>query len=203
MTIRSFIGIGAAVLILVLTGLWYSEHNAKLKERAEKERLERNQEQLLNENAEYRKVTLTDDEFKKAITRKVDSLLKEMKLKPKFVTNVIENHYYHGDTSSHTLPTTPQTYDGYKVYTFNDTASCFKIGGFVRTFLTGDPLVTINQRKFNNESTQIDYIRRSHKFLGIIPYGPWKGEAQIFNTCGTTETREIIVLKKKRFQINK
>ena len=203
MKAKTVLYIGIALLFASLSVMYTIERDKRIKEQAARERLQKNQEELLKENGTLRKITLTDEEFKKTITKKIDSLIKVAGIKPKYVTNVIERHYYHSDTSSHEIPTQPDYQDGNKVYSFNDTSSCFTIGGYVRTFIAADPIVTINNRKFENPSVSIGYIERSRKFLGLIPYGPWKGETWQTSKCGVEETKEIQIIKKKRMRVKK
>jgi hypothetical protein len=188
--------IGLAILFFIASVVTANVYIGKYKkEKAAKERVQENQAQLMKENADYKKITLTDKEFKQTMTKKVDSLLVLWKIKPKNVTTVIERHYYHSDTTSHTIQTDPViTPDGSKLYPFIDTSSCFKIGGHVELFMDFAPTVTINKREYSNLATSVGYIYRPYHFL-FIKYGPWKGDLRTANTCGSETTKQIDIIK--------
>jgi hypothetical protein len=192
-----YIAIGILVLLLGAAAVTANVYIKKYKaEKTDNLRLKENQSQILQENADYKKVTLTDKEFKQTITRKVDSLLAANKIKPKRVTGVIERFYYYRDTSYKYITPDPVILpDGTKDYPFIDTSHCFTIGGSLKVLTNLQPAVIINQREYRNVSTDIAYIERPYRFL-FIKYGPWKARLKSVNTCGSETVKEIEVLKK-------
>lgn len=161
-------------------------------ESLENERLLDNQEQLLTK-ADFILLRQSMEEFKATIPFKIDSILKSEKIKLKNIERVIERHLIFRDTTyaSHT-PTPVNSADG-RIYPFEDTNKCFEIKGFM--MVTGtQPSLTITDRKFENSSIDISYIKRSKRFLGIA-YGRWKAKLKSINQCGETTVKEIEIIK--------
>jgi hypothetical protein len=183
----------AIVIFLSAVGsakLFYSKY---LTEKAQKERLCENQEQLLAQNTGYSQIKQTLEEFKKTMSAKVDSILTAEKIKPRQVTNVVERHYFYRDTSYNTHSPQPVITPSGEIFPFTDIKDCFKIEGYMQ-MKDLRPSVTITGRQFENNSVDISYIKRAHKFW-FISYGKWKAKLKSVNQCGENTTKEIEVIK--------
>lgn len=175
------------IALVVALAILYNQ-NQKLREN--NIRLAENQSQVIDENVHWQRLVLSQGEFNKLLTHKVDSLLKSLKIAPKQVERVIERHHYHTDTivKYYELPKVGNSYP------FIDTAQCFKFGGEVNVL--GDKVnLLVNLREYNNETTDIFYRERPHKFL-FFKWGKWQYEHQAINKCGTDEVREIEIKRK-------
>jgi len=182
------------ILILFFAGGRY--YNAYKKEKANRERLEYNQQQYLSQQDQYQKLTVTFDEFKKSMSAKIDSILAASKIKPKQVTSVTERIYYYRDTSYTNIKPNPVITDKGTIYPFVDVRDCFAISGFMS--LQGNrPELTIIDRQYRNHSIDIAYLQREKKFL-FFRYGKWRAELYQTNVCGDQTTKEIEVIKKKK-----
>lgn len=186
--------IAAAVVFLiaavVAANYYYSKY---VFEKAEKERLRENQEQLLAENTDYKLIKQSLDEFKTTMSVKVDSILTAEKIRPKRVERIIERHYVYRDTSYQAQAPEPVVAGRDTIYPFVDIKDCFTVTGFLQVKAL-QPLVTITARLFENSSTDIAYIEREKKFLWWR-IGKWKGRLKTINTCGETTTKEIEIVK--------
>ena len=162
-----------------------------LQERLRAERLALNQAQLINESANYKKLYLTQKEFAVGKDARIDSLLTELKVKPKQVTRYIERWHYSVDTirSVDTLKVLPDDY----TWPFADTTNCFVFAGNV---LIGEEVVMeVNRREYINKTTEVAYLERSKRFLGIR-YGPFIAKLYVKNTCGNDIIKDIEIVKK-------
>lgn len=192
-SIKNYLIAAAAVvfvLALVTAEIFYSKY---VKEKAEKERLRQNQEQYLAQNSTYMLLKQSLDEFKKTMSAKVDSILQAEKIKPKQVKSVVERFYYYRDTSYQSHSPDPVVVNNETIYPFTDVKDCFSIKGFLQV-RDLRPSVTITDRLYTNNSTDIAYLVRPHKFL-FIKYGKWQGKLKTVNQCGETTTKEIEIVK--------
>lgn len=186
--------IAAAVVFLIVSVVAANYYYKKyVFEKAEKERLRENQEQLLAENTDYKLIKQSVDEFKKTMSIKVDSILAAEKIKPRRVERIIERHYVYRDTSYQSHAPDPVVAGQDTVYPFEDNKDCFTVKGFMQV-RDLRPLVTITDRLFENKSIDIAYIEREKKFLWFR-VGKWKGRLKTSNTCGETTTKEIEIIK--------
>ena len=191
--LKTYAIIGLAILLLAAAGSAALLQKKYQKEKANKERLEENQRQLLKEKADFVLLKQTIEEFKQTISAKVDSVIKAEKIKPKNVERIIERHFFYRDTSYHTYTPGPVVVGDATVYPFTDIKDCFTVKGFME-IVDKMPAVTITDRRFDNVSTDIAYIEREKKFLGIR-FGKFRGRLKTINQCGSTTTKEIEVIK--------
>lgn len=146
------------------------------------------------DSLKFVKLSVTLDEFNDIMTRKVDSIMKASKIKAKNVQTVTERFYYYRDTSySHFTPEPVNTPTG-KIYPFSDLKKCILIEGYM-TMDSLRPSLVITNREVKNNSTDIGYLYRPHKFI-FIKYGKWKADLVTSNDCGETTTKVIEIIKK-------
>jgi hypothetical protein len=191
--LKNYLLAGLIVLLVAAAGSAVVYQQKYQKQKANRERLEENQAQLLKEKANYILIKQSLDEFKATISARVDSVLRADRIKPKQVERIVERHFYYRDTSYVTHVPDPVVVDNTTIYPFTDLKDCFTIRGFME-LRDAKPAVTITDRKFENSSVDIAYIEREKKFLGIR-FGRWKGRLKTINQCGATTTKEIEIVK--------
>jgi len=199
MTTRLYIYGAVVLLILGLAG-WGSHTQKKLREaRAENTRYQANQQQLLDQVNEYKRITVRKSELIESLTRDQDSLIKALRIKPKFIERIVERTHYAEDTtrtgkllatadSLRRIIQTNQT----REYPFVDQTECFLFEGAV-TIDRGLNL-EVTRREYLNHSTEIAYIERTKRFL-FIRYGPWRAKLYIRNECGDDQVKELTLVK--------
>jgi len=189
-------GIIAGIFLIFIVGTWASiERQGRIREKKDRERLQYNQTQLLQENQKYIKITQSLDEFKKGITARLDSMLKADKIKPRQVTNVIERTYYYRDTSHDIISPLPVITPSGELFPFTDVKDCFTISGYL-ALKDQRPILTITDRQFDNTSIDIAYLEREKKFW-FIRYGKWRAKLKQSNRCGSSCIKEIEVIKNR------
>jgi hypothetical protein len=188
--------IGVAFIVIIILGETIKHYRTLYKyEKAEKERLKENQRQYLNDSLRIVRLEMKLDEFVATINPKVEDILKESKIKAKNVTSVVERHFVYRDTSYKSYKPQPvQTPKGI-VYPFTDIKDCFTVKGFV-VMDSLRPVIAITDRKFENNTIDIAYVKRAKKFLGI-PYGKWKGQLKSKGDCGSEKIKSIEIIKDK------
>jgi hypothetical protein len=195
--IKLYIYIAVAGLIMGLSVTLYFERKGRIREKADRIRLQENQRQLmLQDSLKFVHLVQSFDEFKKAISPKIDSILKAGKIKPKQVTNIVEKHYFYRDTSYQAHTPAPVETDKGTIFPFTDIKDCFRIDGFM-TIDKQQPSLMITKRQFENTSIDIAYVERE-KHIWFIRYGKWKARLKQVNKCGESTTKEIEIIKNKR-----
>jgi len=191
---------GAIVLLILGLAAWGSYTRKQLiKAKAENIRYANNQQQLLDQVNDFKRIIVSRRELIESLTTKQDSLIRELKIKPKQVERVVERIHYTIDTVQTTKLLASN--DSLKMiinnnlsreYPFIDQEGCFTFGGFVG--INNGLKLQVQRREYLNRSTEIAYIERSKKFL-FIRYGPWKGRLYIDNECGEDQIKELAVIK--------
>ena len=199
---KQYIYICIAALIIGLA-FWGNLMQKKFeKEKASNERLTYNQEQLLDQVNNYMRLTLTQKEMLANITVEQDSLIRQLKIKPKQIERIVERVHIEIDTTGRTqllasndsLQKVIREKLG-REYPFLDQTGCFTFAGNVKV---GKGLsLEVTRREYLNMSTEIAYIEREKKFL-FIRYGKWKGKLFVNNECGEDIVKEVDVIKKDR-----
>jgi len=200
LTLKQFIYIGVAALIIGL-GVWGNlMRKAYLRQSASNVRLTNNQEQLLDQVNNYMRLTLTQKEMLASITVEQDSLISLLKIKPKQIERIVERIHIEIDTTGRTqllaskdslLQVIRAKLD--KDYPFVDNEGCFTFAGNVKV---SDGLsLEVTRREYLNRSTEIAYIEREKKFL-FIRYGKWQGKLFVDNECGSDLIKELDIIKK-------
>ncbi len=202
LTLKQYIYIGIAILIIGLT-FWGNLMQKKYeKEKAKNERLAYNQDQLLNQVNDYMRLTLTQKEMLANITLEQDSLIRLLKIKPKQIERIVERVHFEIDTTgkAQMLASNDSLLQVIRArlnknYAFVDHEGCFTFAGNVKV---GEGLsLEVIRREYLNRSTEIAYIEREKKFL-FIRYGKWKGKLFVDNECGNDLVKELDVIKKDR-----
>ena len=191
---------GTVILLILGLAAWGSHTQKKLREtRAENTRYQYNQQQLLDQVNEYKRITVRKSELIESLTEDQDSLIKALRIKPKYIDRIVERTHYAEDTlktgklletadSLRRIIENNQT----RQYPFVDQTECFLFEGAV-TIDRGLNL-EVTRREYTNHSTEIAYIERSKKFL-FIRYGPWRAKLYIRNECGDDQVKELTLVK--------
>lgn len=191
--IKIYLIAAGIVLVLAFVVSWNIEHQGRIRERERANRLAENQRQMLDDSIKYAKLTLSLNEFKKSMSHKVDSILDAMRIKAKQVTSVVERHYYyHNSDTLFYRPNAVETDTG-RLYPFVDVKDCFTFAGFMEVN-NNRPELSVTKREFNNNSVDIAYLERPHKFL-FIHWGKWRAKLKSVNQCGDATIKEIQVIK--------
>lgn len=199
---KSKLTIYGIIALLLFTLMATSVHYRQkyLQEKADKIRLSHNQQQLLDEGNQYKRVIVTLKELNQSLTHAQDSLLQELKIKPRQVERIVEREHYAIDTTvTRFLLATNDSLKRvieekiHRDYDFADTSGCFVFAGSV-SIDNGLQLI-ISNREYLNHSTEIAYLEREKKFW-FIRYGPWSAKMFIDNDCGSDIVKEIKVLRK-------
>lgn len=188
-----------ALLILGLAG-WGSITQKRLREaREENTRYQANQQQLLDQVNEYKRITVRKSELIQSLTRDQDSLIKALRIKPKFIDRIVERTHFAEDTlktgkllaTADSLRRIIETNQA-RQYPFVDQTECFLFEGAV--IIDQGLNLEVTRREYTNHSTEIAYIERSKKFL-FIKYGPWRAKLFIRNECGDDQVKELTLVK--------
>lgn len=191
--IQKIKNIGLILLIIVVLGfICFSFYKLW---RSERERAERWEENFKQQTQKIQELNLTWKEYKKVTDDRTDSILKELKVRPKWVREVnYINHYYY-DSTTVVINPDPVVQPSGTVYPFIDKNECFTIGGHMKVDpLDLTPELTINLREYTDETTQIFYKKR-RKLLGFIPW-TFENYQEVSSTCGTNEVKRINIIKR-------
>lgn len=191
---------GAIALLILGLAAWGSYTHKQLQEaRAENDRYKYNQQQLLDQVNEYKRITVRKNELIQSLTREQDSLIKALRIKPKFIDRVVERVHFAEDTvkTGKLLATADSLrkiidQNLAREYPFVDQTTCFLFEGSVK--IDQGLNLEVTRREYTNRSTEIAYIERSKKFL-FIRYGPWRGKLYIKNECGEDQVKELTLVK--------
>jgi len=192
--LKLYLIIGAVIIVAsaFVTANILIKQNKKLK--AEIERAQGNNLQLMAENRDNVNLQLSFKEFKQSVSTKIDSLIKVSKIALKEVKTVTVTNNYYIDSSRTIIRPIPVISNNDTIYPFIDTKDCFTIAGIMK-IVNDRPELTIQKREFKNETTVIGYQKRPHKFL----FFKW-GKKETFITsssdCGETTTKQIDIIKK-------
>lgn len=191
---------GAIALLILGLAAWGSYTQKRLQEaRAENQRYQYNQQQLLDQVNEYKLIAVRKNELIQSLTREQDSLIKALRIKPKFIDRVVERVHFAEDTvkTGKLLATADSLrkiidQNLAREYPFVDQVECFLFEGSVK--IQDGLNLEVTRREYMNRSTEIAYIERSKKFL-FIRYGPWKGKLYVQNECGEDQIKELTVIR--------
>jgi hypothetical protein len=186
----------AAILVIVAAFVGFNilyNQNQILK--ADKVRLERNQEALLMENRDNYQLELSLKEFKSTMSKKIDSILKVAEIASKQVKTVTEIHNYYIDSSKTVIQPAPVISKTDTTYPFTDTKGCIGIEGYLMS-KKNIPSLTITKKTYSGDIALIGYWQRPHK-IWFIKYGKKENTIQAFPECGTAIIKQIEIIKKK------
>lgn len=177
-----FFGMGATIKILIA------------RDKAQKSDIARLESNWVNEIANKQKVVnllVKEKELTRAQRKAVDSLAKELKIKPKNIERVIYIDVITKDTVKMPVPvyiTAPNE------YLLKDSSKCFK---YASKLILKDNVIKAERQYFeyNNQTTEVFYKIRPYKFL-FIHFGKWQYKQQISSTCGDVQEKSIVFLAK-------
>lgn len=187
--------IGIAILFVAsafVTANILIKQNKKLK--AEVQRVQNNNFQLMAENRDNVNLQLSFKEFKQSVSTKIDSLLKVFKIALKEVKTVTVTNNYYIDSSKTIIRPIPVISNIDTLYPFIDTKDCFTIAGIMKV-VNDRPELTIQKREFKNEITLIGYEKRPHHFW-FIKWGKKETFIESSSECGETTVKQIDIIKK-------
>jgi len=151
-------------------------------------RLSDNFGELQKSNKQLR---LTVDEFAEYSSDRMDSIMEQAKIKPKWVKEYTTVHHNYYDTTIVEAPV--EKVDTFE-YSFLESNDCFTVGGIVNV-KDSIPKVEINHREFTDSLDIIKYLEPK-KFLFIRSYLFGKTEElEIVGNCGIYEYNNIKVIK--------
>lgn len=206
--------LGAIIIVLIiLLGFTYEQM------RTNKNQALRWENNYQHSQEEISRVQMTFKEFKEQKTKKEDSLLKAIDIKPKQVEKIvyIENSYINADTHKVELvlegsaiidldyiPGSENNISEIdknikRSSTFLYSIECLSVQGTLRTVDKNAELY-ITQVNYKNYHSYVAYWkRREWKILGIKTriFGKKQGELEISSDCGKTKVKEIDIIKKK------
>ena len=169
-----------SIMIFFLFKLYKSEREDRI-------RYNNNMISLIEDKS--RQQVLTVNELKR-LYPKYDSLAKELKIKTKFITNVIETRYNFKDTL---LTTTIISKDSLseKSY-FNLKEKCYNLSGYIKS-----DSISFTKKEFNDKLTTFLYKDWEKKYLwGLIKLRPFYN-VKVWSECmkDTIEVENNIKIK--------
>lgn len=153
------------------------------------EQLKVNQEILINNSKEY--VKLSDlNEFKQKMDSTTAAILKEQKIKPKWVDELIQTHVVYNNTDTTIVNTVYNQMSG--LYQWSANRDCIDVEGYV--YIDPSELVDVGLTRTSADITVtgVKYLKRTKtfKFLGmpIFRYGPKAVLVTSASDCGESST---------------
>lgn len=179
--------IGFAVLFLITAVVTVNIQAKKIKaQKAEIERVQANNMQLMAENRRQTTLFLTEKEITGKLSHERDSLAKALKIRVKEITKIVYVDVITRDTIKVPVYVTIAGKDIWKIA---DAGECFKWSG--NAFKTGDSLkVERTLFEYSNRTTEVYYKQRPFKFL-FIRWGKWVYKADIKSECGNPVQKTI------------
>lgn len=185
--IKLYLQIGGVILIIILAGLYGNERRLKLIEKAEKERVKENQENLMKENKDLVVLNLRKDEITGKIKRERDSLADALEIKPKQIIKYVDRWITKIDSVPKYIPLEKPNDS---TYFLSDKGDCFTYEAMI--VLENDSMRFVRLlHKEENKLTETFYWYRNWLL------GKKKFTQVTTAKCGETTTLEINILKKK------
>ena len=184
------------VLFVIIAILIGSNSNI----RSDRNRVKSNYNELQKEyNGQISYLKLTNGELLNRLEssdKKLDSVLKIMKIKPKTLQNITVIHNHFSDT---TIIESPVKKINDSIYSFSDTTKCFVVGGIVDTS-SDVPIIKIYNREFTGDIYYAQHKeRREYRFLGILWkwrfLGKKESKINIWSECGVVSANRIDIVK--------
>jgi hypothetical protein len=181
----------AAVVILILgLSTWgYFEHKGRLREKADRERLQLNQEQLMTENIQISNLVIKNKEVTGRLKQERDSLAAVLKIKPKQIERIIYINNTIHDTVNKPVPV---FITGKDTWLISDSSKCYKWDADV--YLMNDSLkVWRTNFEYSNLTTQTFYKKAPH--IWFIRIGKWNYMQKINSECGEVIYKNFVFEK--------
>jgi hypothetical protein len=179
-----------AVLILIAALLWSFDARIKLKK--DNDRVSENFAQVTKEN---QVLNLSVEEYKQLDTEnryKLDSLLKVIKLKPKYIkgATIINTEYKDTGTTKIVYKTIEKLPSGRFSIPFESSTDCW---GVKAAIISADPTSTVNiKERTTNNSIQLLVIKRKKFLFWTVR----KEEFKAFSDCGEVTFTQINFVKR-------
>ena len=189
--IITYIRIAGAIAIVALALLFLRERKVRIRAEESRDREQENVAVLMGREKQYQNIILTREEALQIQYLKIDSLAKEIKIKPKQIDRIqIETQTIH-DTTRIPVPVYITAPGEWKIA---DQGECWSWKATAT--LAGDSLrIQRDEFKYDNETTRVYFQKRTKKFLGI-PVGKKKAFMRATNKCNAEETvTEITFIK--------
>lgn len=194
-----YISGGLLVFLLIFAWQGWVLKNKLVKARQDIERLTENQKQLLDEKSKDVIIIQTKDEFISTLTDANDSLLKELKIRPKTVTKIVERIEKQIIRDTVPMDVNPYKDMGWRLRDsiIIDNTVCMRYGADV--WLDGYDLGAQRVRYENYDKTiEVCHRRLKWKFLFIRVYEKDKIDIVSKSTCGKeTQTKTIEIIRGK------
>lgn len=187
---KTYLILAAILFVIGLMATIKIQHNSNVKLKNENARIEGNQFALLSDDQTQVNLVLKQKEINGKLKFIVDSLAKELKIKPHQIEKIITIENFIHDTVRVPVYVTST---GKGQWNISDSSKCFKWQG--NALLLKDDL-KITRTLFENKDVIIEtfYKVRPHKFL-FIKYGKWQFKEKISSTCGTVQEKNISFIK--------
>ena len=183
--------IGIAVLFLTAAIVIVKIQAKKIKaQKAEIDRVQGNNTQLMGENRQNTTLVLRKDEVNGKLRGTIDSLSKVLQIKPKQIEKIVTKTVIQKDT---VIKKVPVYTSGQNFWKIKDSGPCFKWQA--DAFILDDSL-SVNRTLFSysNKTTDAFYKERPWKFL-FIKFGKWQYKQKTNSECGESVTKEIQFLR--------
>lgn len=192
--------VGTLVVFLIILAFQNWRQSRKI-ERQENDilRLKENQKQLLDEKNNNIVIIQTKDEFISTLTSANDSLLKELKIRPRTVTKIVERIEKQIIRDTVPIDVNPYKDMGWRLRDsiIVDNMICMRYGADV--WLDGYDLgAERTYYETNNKTIDVCYRRLKWKFLFIRVYDKDKIDIKSKSVCGgEVQTKTVEVIKGK------
>lgn len=183
--------IGAVILFVisaVVTANILLKQNKKLK--AENERVQNNNFQLMQEKLEYSNLLIKEKEVTGDLRLKVDKLAKDLRVKPKFINKIVYVTVTDIDTILKEVPVFVVSKDFWHI---TDTGKCFTYDADIKLL---NDLISVKRTGFiyTDSTTTVYYRKRPNKFLWF-PVGKRVNYVQVSSKCGQGKVSEFNFIK--------
>jgi hypothetical protein len=184
--IKLYIYGGVFLLILLLGGGLNYFYGKYKQEKARANRVTENNNQLLKVDSTLRVLNVTKDELTGRLKLQVDSLAKQLDIKPKQIIKYVDWYITVHDTVKKEVKVTKLTDSTYFIA---DSTDCWRWEGLA---ILDSGILSVKRLSFDdrNEISDVTYWYRKW-FLGKKRY-----TRDITAKCGTTKTVEVNIIKK-------
>jgi len=188
---KIFIYLIGALLVLLALLAWQNSrlHKLYIREKIDRERLFENNLQLFSENRRQTELIYTKDEFLRILGDSLKKTLRELKIRPKTVTQIIERTI---TQEIHDTIIVPVKITGKDHWEIKDNGPCFLWQGEAKLF--GDSLaVDRTDFIYQNKTTDYYYRKLKGRFLFLKFYSRNEIEHKTVSDCGDTIERVVRV----------
>lgn len=181
------------LLLVVMLGvsLFFTGKYA-INKKADYVRVNNNYQESVEKN---KQIVATYEELNKVQKKKISDLADSLKVKPKFIKEVILVNV--GDTIRDTIPVEVVKVKPF-VYTFSKDTACFSIDGIINNEDKA-PKLSFTKLQYNNEISGVLYIQRKQWKMWFIKsrfLGQKEAKLETFSECGTSTIEDIKIIKK-------